>query len=236
MMVTRAACLAMSLVAAGLAAGCASIAHDADDAAPGHTASNLLVVLRESPGANKQEEGLEPFGRIATRLPDGREIEFEASWYKYLGDLHLRIVFDGGAQVRSALPRDLARLALAPDQAIALAMDNLRTRYGVPVAQPWGGGLMQVGGDAPELNSSYLLDRAFWDTQLRAHPEGVVVAVPRRGGLVFGPAGDDAVLMNLQFTAAALYATGEQNRLSSALYLYKDGRWSVLQAPQKPAD
>src|SRR5688572_1021879 len=43
--------------------------------------SNLLVVLRESPGANKQGEDLQPFGKIHARMPDGREVEFEASWF-----------------------------------------------------------------------------------------------------------------------------------------------------------
>lgn len=228
-MVARAARMIAALGWAVLAAGCATPAFE-------HTASNLLVVLRESPGANKQDDALVPFGKITTRLPDGRDIEFEASWYQYLGDLHLRIVFDGGSQVQSAVPKDLARLSLAPDQAISLGVRNLRTRYGAPVAQPWSGGLQQVAGNAPELNSSYLLDRDFWNAQLQSHPGGVVVAVPRRGGLVFGPADDDTVLTNLRFTAAALYASDDLNRLSSALYLYKEGRWSVFQPAQKPLE
>jgi hypothetical protein len=235
MATTQVARMLAVLVLAGVACGCASTAED-DDVQFDHSAANLLVVLRESPGANKQAEGLEPFGKISTRLPDGRNFEFEASWYQYLGDMHLRIVFDGGRQVQSALPQDLERLALGPEQALARAVDNLRARYGAPVALPWSGGLMQVEGDAPDLNSSYLLDREFWNAQLQAHPAGVVVAAPRRGGLVFAPAGDEAALTSLRFAAAALYAVGDRNRLSSALYLFKDGRWSVFQPPQKPYD
>src|SRR4051812_26963612 len=81
------------------------------------SASNLLVVLRESPGANKLDEGLAPFGKISARAADGREFEFEASWFQYLGDMHLRLVFDGRRQVQSAMPDDLARLRLSPEQA-----------------------------------------------------------------------------------------------------------------------
>jgi hypothetical protein len=228
--------LLAALTLAAAAAGCATSADSTDEPRFDHSASNLLVVLRESPSANKQAEGLVPFGKISTRLPNGRDFQFEASWYQYLGDLHLRIVFDGGSQVQSALPRDLERLALAPEQALALAVDNLRTRYGVPVAEPWSGGLMQVGGDSPDLNSSYLLDRQFWNAQLEEHPNGLVVAVPRRGGLVFAPAGNEEALTSLRFAAAALYAVDDRNRLSSALYLFKDGRWSVFQPPQKPID
>jgi hypothetical protein len=200
------------------------------------TESNLLVVLRESPGANKQDESLKPFGPISARMPDGREVEFEASWFQYLGDMHLRLVFDGGRRVQSALPEDLRRLRLTPDQALQRAVDNLRHRYGVPVAEPWSGGLMQVHGTAAELDSSYFLDRVFWQEQLRKSPAGIVAAVPGRAGLVFARADDEAAVATLRFSAAALFASSDQTRISSGLYLFKDGRWSVYQPPQPASD
>lgn len=196
------------------------------------TAGNLLVVLRESPGANKQDEALRPFGRISARLADGRTIEFDASWYQYLGDLHLRLVFDGARQVQSASPDDLRRLHLSPEAALARAVANLRERYGIPVAAPWSGGLMQVQVRAPELASSYFLDRQFWLEQSRDAPEGLVAAVPGRDGLVFARASDEEALTSLRFSAAALYTASGGTRLSSGLYLFKDGRWTVFQPPQ----
>lgn len=197
---------------------------------------NLLVVLRESPGANKQDEALAPFGKIKARLSDGREIEFEASWFQYLGDMHLRLVFDGERRVQSASPEDLEKLRLSPEEAISRAVDNLRRRYGHPVALPWSGGLMQVQGNAPDLDSSYFLDRAFWLEQLRHSPAGIVAAVPDRGGLVFAKADDSAALASLRFSAAALFARSDRTRVSSGLYLFKDGRWSVFQPPQAVID
>jgi hypothetical protein len=200
------------------------------------SASNLLVVLRESRGANKQDESLAPFGKISAKTADGREFEFEASWFQYLGDMHLRLVFDGERRVQSASPDDLQRLRLSPEEALAHAVDNLRRRYGQPIAQPWSGGLMQVHGNAPELDSSYFLDREFWLEQLRASPAGIVAAVPGRGGLVFARADDDSAVASLRFSAAALFASNDSARISSGLYLFKDGRWSVFQPPQAPAD
>ena len=193
---------------------------------------NLLVVLRESPGANKQDDALTPFGKIKARLSDGREIEFEASWFQYLGDMHLRLVFDGERRVQSASPEDLEKLRLSPEEAISRAVDNLRRRYGHPVALPWSGGLMQVQGNAPDLDSSYFLDRDFWLDQLRQSPAGIVAAVPERGGLVFAKADDSMALASLRFSAAALFARNDRTRISSGLYLFKDGRWSVFQPPQ----
>jgi uncharacterized protein YtpQ (UPF0354 family) len=196
------------------------------------SAGNLLVVLRESRGENKQEESLQPFGKIRATLNDGREVELETSWYQYLGDMHIRLVFDAGQTMQSASPEDLERLHLSPQDALELAITNLRRVYGAPAAQPWSGSLMQVQGDSADLNSSYFLDREFWRSLQMHHPEGLVVAVPRRGGLVYAPVSDEAAVTSLRFSVAALYAGGPGARLSSALYLFKDDRWSVFQPPQ----
>ena len=219
-----------------LGGACGALAATPDSDEFEVSAANLLVVLRESPGANKQDARLEPFGKISRRLDDGRHIEFEASWFQYLGDMHLRLVFDGDRRVQSALPQDLERLHLSPEQALGVAVDNLRRRYGEPVAEPWVGGLMQVRGNAPDLDSSYLLDLAFWQEQERHYPEGIVVAAPARGGVVFARADDQMAVTGLRFSAAVLYFADERTRLSSALYLFKDGRWSVFQPAQKPLD
>ena len=56
--------------------------------------------------------------------------------------------------------------------------------------------------------------------------------MPRRGGLVYAPVSNEAAVASLRFSAAALYAGGSGARLSSALYLFKDGHWSVFQPPQ----
>ena len=166
----RAACGACALLAATAAIAAPPAQREFEV-----RAANLLVVLRESPGSNKQDEALAPFGPISARLADGREVKFEASWYQYLGDMHLRLVFDGARSVQSALPGDLRQLHLTPDEALERAVENLRRRYGAPVAEPWSGGLMQVHGDAPELDSSYFLDRAFWLEQLRRERLGVLL-------------------------------------------------------------
>lgn len=223
--------LLLALLCAGLAftAGAQSAAEPFDV-----SAHNLIVVLRESRGANQLEEGLRPMAAFQATLDDGRQVELETSWYQYLGDMHIRLVFDGQRSMQSATPEDLARLRLSPEQALHLAVSNLRRVYGIPAVSPWSTGLMQVQGTAPELTSSYFLDREFWQGLQQRHPEGLVVAVPRRGGLVYASAANEEAVANLRFGAAALYASGDRTRISSALYLFKDDRWSVFQAPQNP--
>jgi hypothetical protein len=222
----------------GILVACGSLPALAATAASGKedtfetTANNLIVVLRESAGENKQDEELRPYGKVTARMPDGKRVELAMSWYQYLGDMHIRLVFDGGQSLQSASPNDLERLGLTPEDALDLAVKNLRRVYGAPSVEPWNGGLMQVEGRSPDLASSYFLDREFWLGVQRDYPEGVVAAVPQRGGLVYAPVSDEAALANLRFTAAALYAGGSSTRVSSALYLFKNGHWSIFQPPQ----
>jgi hypothetical protein len=218
----------------GAAAWGAPPATDDEDIAI--SADNLMLVLRESPGENKQDEGLEPYGPIEGSLPDGRRVQFDASWYHYLGDMHIRLVFEGTRSLQSASADDLRRLHLTTREALDLALSNLLREHGTPSVQPWTGGMMQVHSASPDLTSSYFLDREFWHRLQAPYPDGLIVAVPRRGELVYAAAADDDAVANLRFGAAALYAGGPGARLSSALYLFKDDHWSVFQPPEPRGD
>jgi hypothetical protein len=194
------------------------------------SASNLMVVLRESPGSNKQDESLVPMGKAKGRLPDGKEIEIDTGWFEYLGDMHVRFVFDTPTSMPNADPKDLERLGLTPESAVELAIKNIRRVYGEPTSVPWND-LMQVKGKSPDLDSSYFLDRGFWGTLLKKHPEGIVALVAKRGGLVYSPLSNKQAVDGMRKTVAYLHSSSERLRISSALYLFKDGKWTVFQAP-----
>ena len=196
------------------------------------SAENLMVVLRESVGANTKVESLDPWGKVRMKLSDGREIEVEIAWFQFLGDMHVRFVFDSPTMMRNATLQDLARLNLAPEQALRLAVANIKRIYGNPVATPWTGGLMQVQGKSPDFDSSYFLDRDFWRTLLKQHPDGLVVAAAKRGGLLFTPMTAIKSVQALRSGVAHLHASSESMRVSSALYLFKDDDWTVFQPPR----
>lgn len=195
------------------------------------SAANLMVILRQAPGANQRDEALQPVGKRKARSVDGQEFELEPGWYGYVGDLQVRLVFDSPESVQTATAQDLQRLGLTPQQAIELGIRNLKRVYGAPVASQWSGGTMQVEGNSEYLHSSYFLDREFWRALEKQHPEGIVVAVPQRGGLVYAPLADTEAVATLRIGTAWLVNTGWRSRLSSALYLFKGDRWSVYQPP-----
>ncbi|MBS7807405.1 hypothetical protein [Variovorax sp. PCZ-1] len=194
------------------------------------SATNLMVVLRESPGVNKQTETLVPTGKAKAKLQDGREIEIDTGWFEYLGDMHVRFVFDTPTSMPNASPKDLERLALTPDAALELAVRNIKRVYGNPQTVPWND-LFEVKGKSPDLDSSYFLDKDFWNAQLKKHPEGVVALVAKRGGLLFAPLTDVKAVDGMKKSVAHLHSSSERMRVSSALYLFKEGKWSVYQAP-----
>jgi hypothetical protein len=195
------------------------------------SADNLMAVLRESIGVNKPDEVLIPGEKGRTILPNGREVVVDFAYFEFIGDMHIRFVFDGPQSMLIATAHDLAQLNLSPDEAIQVAVANIKRVYGAPIVKPWVGGLMQVQGKSSDLDSSYFLDRDFWRELIREHPEGLVVAVPKRGGLVFTPVTETDVVEHLRKNVAYLYSTSEKMRISSALYLFKDDHWTVFQSP-----
>ena len=189
-----------------------------------------MVVVRESVGANKQDDILVPSGKAVAKLPDGREVEIQAEWWDFIGDMHIRFVFDQPQTMIGAMPEDFERLGLANvDQALELALANVRRVYGEPAVSPWAAGVMAVHGQSPDLDSSYVLDRDFWRMQLKEHPDGLVVAVPARGGLLYAPLSDHAAVDGLKKGIGALHASSGRLRVSRALYLFKADKWSVFQ-------
>ena len=92
---------------------------------------------------------------------------------------------------------------------------------------------MEVEGKSPDLNSSYFLDRAYWLALSKNHPEGVIVCVPKRGGLLYASLSNMQAVDALKRNVWELYASSQRLRVSSALYLFKNGKWSVFQAAIK---
>lgn len=196
---------------------------------------NFMLVLREVEGANKKEFGLVPTGPSTAMLEGGEKVTFNLAWFNLIGDMHVRFVMDGEHTMQNLTMEELSKMGVSPEQAVELAVANIKNRYGSPRATEWDDGIMLVSGESSDLDSSYFLDRAFWDDLLGAHPEGVVVGVPKRGGLIFAPVADRSAVTALEASIGALYETSENLRVSSALYLYKGGRWSVYRNPASSA-
>jgi hypothetical protein len=193
--------------------------------------SVLMAVVRESIGSNKPDEALKPTGKMRMTAADGTPVELEMASFEFIGDMHIRFVFDDVDTMRVLASEELAKLDLSPEKALELAVANIKRVYGEPEATLLAEGIFQVHGKSPDLDSSYFLDRGFWSGLLKQHPEGLVVAVPGRGGLLFAPAADEKAVGLLRSNVGPWYMQNDRLRVSSALYLFKQNRWSVYQPP-----
>ena len=72
--------------------------------APPNTRENFMVVVRESIGVNRTGDVLIPTGKMKAKLADGREVEFEMASWEFIGDTHIRFVFDGPQSMVNATP------------------------------------------------------------------------------------------------------------------------------------
>ena len=133
-----------------------------------------------------------------------------------------------------ATPTDLANLNIHNiEDALSLAITNVKRVYGEPTSTPWTGGIFEVAGKSPDLDSSYFLDRNFWRKLAKKYPEGLAVIVPKRGALLYAPVIDNKAVDALKKGIVQLYSTSGAMRVSSAIFLFKDDKWSVLQSPSK---
>lgn len=196
---------------------------------------NLVLRMQKWPGPPIASEGLVPAAAESGMA------------FGYLGDMQVQLVFEqpGGAAA-AVRPEDLARMALTPGKAVGVAAMNNKRRNGAPQIGPLGsGGIHVLRCAQQERATGYFLDRAFWREQLAKFPQGMLAALPRSGVLMFAPAGDPAVQVELLQQAARLYRDAAAGSLSACLYRFDAKGWSVAGSlpqaasaapPRAPAD
>ena len=190
---------------------------------------SLQLLLRERPGRDKRDDSLALVDPFEVPLPGGAVASMAPAWFDLIGDLQLRLVRSMPDYVMTLHASELAELELGVDDALAVALANLHRLHGAPVASPWHE-LQRVGSRSEDVDSAWFMDRAFWRARLAEHPDGLVAGVPRTDLLLFAPASDAAAVDSLRRGIPGLHAGAGDYRLSSALYLFKDDRWSVLQS------
>ena len=190
--------------------------------------SALRLILRERAGADKPDDVPALVAPFTTPIPGGGSVTLAPAWYDLIGDLQLRLVRETPEALLTLEVDDLAELGLAVDEAVALALANLERQVGAPAVQAWHN-LWRVGTSEEAFDSNWFLARAFWRARLAEHPQGLVVAVPRTDALLFAPADDVAAVASMRAGIPRLHQEAGDWRLSSALFLFKDDRWSVLQ-------
>lgn len=195
------------------------------------TPANFMVVLRESPGISLTRPSLDPIEQeLQSALSrDNEQLTQEQAWYHFLGDVHIRFVSYQDGIANSISRANFLTYQLSVEDAIEVALNNIRQTHGKPSFRQWSQGIQIVQGQSADIDSSYLLDDLFWETLDAQHPDGLIVAVPKRGGLLFAPCTDTAAVELLTQNVTYLHSTSTEMRVSGALFSRRAGYWALHQ-------
>lgn len=157
--------------------------------------------------------------------------------YGYLGDMALRLVFRDQDCIDSPVRlEEIARLELTPERALALATVNFKRINGPAEVRRFAPGVHALWASNPDAYAGYLLDRTYWRSQLKRYAQGVLVALPRPGNVLFASAADTAAAQELKRLAAQSYHAADEHGLSAYLYRFDAEGWHVHERlPEAPA-
>ena len=173
-------------------------------------------------------ERLNPIPHSPDNRPEGGPEDRKLAIFSYLGDVLIRFVFTAPGGLQSPLRQDdMKRLDLTPERALMIATVNLKRMQGAPQVGVFTQGVYTLRGNNPDESSAYLLDRAFWRSQLLKSEQGVIVAIPKRGSLFFADAGDAKATQELKRLAARLFHAADEHGLSGCLYRFDAQGWRV---------
>lgn len=188
----------------------------------------LCAIVASAGNHFQPTEGLKPLA--ATPIVQGAPaVEgAEPAMFSYLGDVMVRFVFTAKDCLESPVRQeDMVRLDLTPERALALATLNFKRMHGAPQAGLFVENVYTLRGGNPDVYAGYLLDRAYWRSQLERCAQGVIVALPKRGSLFFAYAADPAATQALKRLAARLYHAADEHGLSACLYRFDAQGWHV---------
>lgn len=145
----------------------------------------------------------------------------------FVGDLHLRYVFDDPQFMLAVRLRDLKRLGLPRDDLPTLVVSNYRRLYpklGIAWPERWLG-LLTHGG---ELEPCTMLDGAFWDRQQKAFGGELIAAVPSVHEVYFTPREPKQNIELLKHLAILHYEKAGKRAVSRTVFAWRFFRWEVL--------
>ncbi|MDO5652563.1 MAG: hypothetical protein Q4G39_00430 [Brachymonas sp.] len=192
--------------------------------------SNLVLSVRQASGVMQPHEALVPLSASDYPQAYSSAVPADVATFGYIADLMVCFAFKEDERDEMALARghDLLRLQLTPEQALAHAIVNFKRSYSSPVATQLPDTLVwQVHSNAPfALNSNVVFDAVFWSRQRAQHGD-LLVALPKRGIVLFIPANQAEAVSQLTQFAQSHYPQLPHQRMSDYLLHCTGAGWNV---------
>lgn len=202
--------------------------------APPRTRECLIAAVVSAGSCFQDKEGLRLLAGQLDGLESSRPEPSQLAVYGYLGDIALRFMFAADGCVDSpARFEDMQRLDLTPERALALATVSFKRMHGAPLPSLVSEGLYTLRGGSPDAYAGYLLDRAFWRSQLTHSPSGVLVALPKRGTLLFCSVENAGAIHAMRSATVKWHQSAGEHALSSCIYRFDAKGWHVHERHSK---
>ena len=191
------------------------------------TRDNVVALVRTFDGGDPKVRPVQKIEPILMKPEPGSRAEDLPVFDYFVGDLHLRYVFDDPRFLAAVRGRDLPRLGIDRAELPTLAVRNFRRLYPkLEVVYPEPGlGAVINGG---QLEPCILLDASFWEGQRKLVKGEVIAAVPSRDSVVFTANEPKQNIELLKHFAVLGYEKAKQQALSRTVLVWRKLRWEVV--------
>jgi hypothetical protein len=191
------------------------------------TKDYIVALVRGHPGIDSRTRPIQKIEPVAFP-PDAKSSPDNALVFDhFVGDLHLRYVFDDPSFMLALRVRDLKRLKIKREELPTIVVDNYRRLYPkltINWAERWLGVLMNGG----ELEPCTMLDGGFWQRQERAFGTQLIAVVPSVQEVYFTPGQPQQNVGLLKNLATQQYEKAGKHAVSRTVFAWRGYRWEVV--------
>lgn len=151
----------------------------------------------------------------------------------FVGDLMIRYAIDGEKAMTNVSPSMLGTLHIAREDLLSAGIKNLHRVYpGAEVQRADGFGMVIGSGD---LESSWMLDFAFWAEEAKRFEGELIASVPSREIMVWGDSAKPELIETLRQKGVDIHdkEVATNRAISKLLYAWREGGWQVYEPPAR---
>ena len=192
-----------------------------------HPREKLVALVRGRPNVDPKTRPVQKIEAVELKPEPGNSVDNLPVFDHFVGDLHLRYVFDDERFVQAVRGRDLQRLKLDRKDLPALVVANYRRLYpDLSVIQPEPGvGAVIKGG---QLEPTILLDADFWGEQEKRIGGPLIAAVPERDTVIFVRSEPRQNIELLKHRVVLAFDRAGDRAVSRTILAWREKRWEVV--------
>lgn len=192
-----------------------------------HPREKLVALVRARPNVDPKTRPVQKIEAVPMTPEPGNTVDNLPIFDHFVGELHLRYVFDDERFVQAVRGRDMKRLKLDRKALPALVVENYRKLYpDLSVIQPEPGLAAVIRGG--QLEPVILLDAEFWEEQEKRIGGPLIAAVPERDSVIFTRVEPKQNIELLKHRAVVAYEKAGERALSRTVLAWREKRWEVV--------